>query len=118
LAAGRDPRVDALVTWSAIASIEARWTAEQIATWQRGETVHIPNARTGQEMPVGPGYWLDFVENREALDVLATASRLAVPWLIVHGAEDETVPVEDARTLSAAAGDNAELCIIEGGTHT
>ena len=28
-----------------------------------------------------------------------------------------TVPVSDARTLFAAA-DNAELCIVEGGSHT
>ncbi|HUE95972.1 MAG TPA: alpha/beta fold hydrolase, partial [Longimicrobiaceae bacterium] len=35
LAAGRDPRVNALVTWAAIASIEGRWNEEQIATWNR-----------------------------------------------------------------------------------
>jgi uncharacterized protein len=118
LAAAEDGRVDALVTWSAIASIEARWNAEQIATWQRGETVLIPNARTGQEMPVGPGYWLDVLANRERLDVLTAASRLRLPWLIVHGEQDETVPLTDAHTLFAAAGAHAELCLVAGGTHT
>lgn len=118
LAAERDPRVRALVTWNSIASIGSRWTSEEVGAWNRGETVYIQNSRTAQQMPVGPSYWRDIVENREALDILGSASRLTIPWLIVHGEEDETVPVSDGRTLFTAAGDNAELCLIQGGSHT
>ena len=118
LAAERDGRVRALVTWAAIASIGDRWSPDQIERWTSGETVHIPNSRTGQQMPIGPGYWRDIIENRRSLDVLGSASRLEIPWLIVHGDQDETVPVTDAQTLFAASADNAELCIVEGGSHT
>ena len=118
VAAEADPRVAALVTWSAISSFEGRWDSEQIAAWGRGETVEILNSRTGQRMPIGPGYWRDLLEHRDTLDVLAAASRLDRPWLIIHGEEDETVPDTDARTLFAAAGDRAELCLIQGGSHT
>ena len=45
----------------------------------------------------------DLERHREALDVAAAAGRVEAPWLIVHGEEDETVPVAEARDLYAAA---------------
>ncbi|HXX89827.1 MAG TPA: hypothetical protein VEI83_06370 [Acidimicrobiales bacterium] len=39
------------------------------------------------------------------------------PLLIVHGAEDESVPVSDARLLAEAAGASAELHILPGAGH-
>jgi uncharacterized protein len=117
LAAAEDPRVDALVTWAAIASIAERWTPEQIATWQAGGTVQIENARTKQMMPVGPAYWRDVEQSRDALDVPSAAARLAIPWLIVHGDADTSVPVDEGRRLFDAAGDTAELMVVEGADH-
>jgi uncharacterized protein len=117
IAAAEDGDVRALVTWGAISSVD-RWQQEHIERWEAGQNVAILNARTGQEMPMGPVFWRDILGNRERLDVLAHATRLTIPWLIVHGEADETVPVTDARTLFSAAGENAELCLIEGGTHT
>jgi dienelactone hydrolase len=118
LTASRDARVDALATWAAFASIEERWSEAQVAAWERGETIAIANARTGQEMPIRSSYWEDFVENRERLDLLAAAAATAVPWLIVHGAIDETVAVDNAHRLFAAASAKARLSIIPGGSHT
>lgn len=117
LVAAEDPRVDALVTWSAIASVD-RWTDEQIATWRGGDPVMITNSRTHQEMPVGPGYWEDLERNRTRLDIVRAAGRISVPWLIAHGEEDETVSPTDARALAAAAGPNATLLSVPGGSHT
>ncbi|HEX6909600.1 MAG TPA: alpha/beta fold hydrolase [Longimicrobium sp.] len=117
LAAAEDPRVDALVTWAAIASVGERWTPEQVAAWEAGRNVEIENARTRQPMPVGPVYWKDVQENRERLDVLAAAGRLTIPWLIVHGDADPSVPVDEGRRLFDAAGDTAELLMVEGADH-
>lgn len=117
IAAAEAPEVAALVTWSAISSVR-RSGPEEIAAWSAGRTVHVTNSRTGQEMPVGPQYWQDIVENEARLDILAAAARIRVPWLIAHGEEDETVPPDDARALFEAAGENAELLLIEDGSHT
>lgn len=116
LTAAGDARVKSLVTWAAISHVD-RWTPEQVATWKAGGTVEIENARTKQMMPVGPGYWRDLEENRDRLDVLAAAGRVTVPWLIVHGDADASVPVDEARELFEAAGDNAELLVVEGADH-
>jgi uncharacterized protein len=117
LVTAEDERVTALVTWNAIASVE-RWQEAQIAAWERGETVYIPNARTGQQMPLEPVYWRNLQLHRERLDILRAAERVAVPWLIVHGEADETVSVDDARRLHRAAGDRAELALIADAGHT
>lgn len=118
LAAEADARIDALVTWNAISSLENRWNEVQIGQWKAGETVHIQNSRTAQEMPISPAYWDDLIQHRERLDVLGAASRLEVPWLIVHGEADETVALSDAQTLFATGGENSEMCIVENGSHT
>jgi dienelactone hydrolase len=117
LAASVDVRVNALVTWAAFSSIEKRWTPEQIATWQTGGTVMVMNARTHQQMPVGPAYWDDFVHHRDRLDIEKAAGSLRIPWLIVHGDADETVDVEEARRLLDASGQRARLVLVEGGSH-
>lgn len=117
LAAADDPRVGALVTWAAIASIADRWTPEQVAAWEAGRNVEIENARTRQMMPVGPVYWQDVQANRERLDVPAAAARLSIPWLIVHGDADTSVPVDEGRRLFDAAGEDAELLVVEGADH-
>ena len=116
--AAEDPRVDALVTWAAVSDIPARWSAEQTAAWERGETVEIANQRTGQRMPVAPSYWRDVQMNRERLDILRAAGSLTIPWLIVHGEDDETVPAEEGRALFEAGGEETELLLVEGTGHT
>lgn len=116
LTAAQDPRVNALVTWAAIANVD-RWTPEQIAAWSAGGTVEIENARTKQMMPIGPGYWRDLDANRERLDILAAAARVTVPWLIVHGDADTSVPVDEGRQLFEAAGESTELLVVEGADH-
>jgi uncharacterized protein len=117
VAAAEDERVTALVTWAAIASMD-RWSAGQVAAWQRGETVYVQNSRTGQQMPIEPDYWRDLTANAERLDIRAAAERLAIPWLILHGEADETVPVREARVLRAAAGPGAELRVMSEVGHT
>jgi fermentation-respiration switch protein FrsA (DUF1100 family) len=117
LAAAEDGGIDALVTWNAIATVH-RWTEEQLARWRHGGTVEITNARTGEAMPIGPGFLRDLEENTERLDIRRAAGRLELPWLIVHGEADTSVPPDDARALWDMAGDNAELLLIEDADHT
>ena len=117
IAAAEDARIGALVTLAAIADIPSRWTETQISAWRRGEDVRVENARTKQQMPIGPDYWVDLQQNRERLDIAAAAARVAQPWLIVHGDGDTSVPVGDAHALFAAAGENAELMLVKGADH-
>jgi dienelactone hydrolase len=114
-----DARVRALVTWSAVGSV-ARWSPEEIAEWRSEGALQIANARTGQVLPLYTDA-LDDIEENEAssLNIAAAAAQITIPWLIVHGAEDETVPVREADALAKAnrRGDS-QLLRIEGAGHT
>ncbi|HET9150212.1 MAG TPA: alpha/beta fold hydrolase [Gemmatimonadales bacterium] len=91
LHAARDSRVRALVTWAAVADLD------------RAATAILDDA----ERQAG------------ALDVLAAAARITVPWLIVHGREDESVTFSHAeRLLAAHPGPGASLLALEHAGHT
>lgn len=110
-------RISALATWAAIART-LRWTAAEAAEWRAKGVAEILNSRTGQLLPLGTEL-LDEVEAQSGrLDILAAAGRVAVPWLIVHGTADETVPFAEGEALAGAAGDHATPLWIEGAGHT
>lgn len=76
-----------------------------------------PSSRTGQVLRVGRA-WLDAIEaDPVAHDPLVMAGRCRVPWLLVHGGDDPTVPAADADRLAAAAGGAAETVVIPGANH-
>lgn len=121
LLAAADPRlaqeVRALVTWSAIARLD-RWSAEEKERWRDEGEILVANARTGQQLPVGIGLLDDLERHGTELDPLAAAGRRTAPWLVVHGDEDESVPVAEGRRLAGAGGAAAELMVVEGAGHT
>lgn len=108
--------IDALITWAAVASFD-RWGDEVKEEWRREGRIHIPNARTGQDMPLDIGLLEDLERHRSRLDIQAAAQRIKMPWCIIHGTRDESVPVEEARKLHAVAA-SAELELIPGAGHT
>lgn len=49
--------------------------------------------------------------------VVERGAEIGVPWLLVHGTEDDVVPIKDSRDILAKAGDGAELFAIDGADH-
>jgi pimeloyl-ACP methyl ester carboxylesterase len=118
VAAGEDPRVVALVTWNAIAHVD-RWSEDQKEEWRRAGRMEILNTRTGQVMPVGVGLLEDAERNAERFDLERAAARLEVPYLIIHGEDDESVSIADGERLAAAApAEITRFERIKGGSHT
>ncbi len=118
LHAAADPRVGALVTWAAISTVE-RWTPAERAAWRAAGVTEVRNARTGQTLP----QYLDVLDDIERfaaeLDIEAAAGRIAVPWLIVHGGDDEAVALLEGERLAAAAPRfGSRFLAIDGAGHT
>lgn len=65
--------------------------------------------------PPTPDWFYDDLKSHEAADFIASVS--PVPLLIVHGGNDELVPVSQADALFEAAGDPKQLVILDGGEH-
>ena len=116
LKAGLRAQVRAVVTWAAISSVARYEGYSEI--WESGETVIIPNARTGQDMPLARNVLDDVRANRERLDVLASAANLTIPCAVIHGSEDQAVPFSDAEEIAGALGDYARVVRVKGAGHT
>jgi len=117
LQAARDERVRALVTWAATARFGRLWRPDQVSSWRRSGKLEVANQRTGDILPLYPDILDDLDRNATALDVGRAAANVRVPWLIAHGTADESVPVDDARSL-LAANSRAELLLLNGAGHT
>jgi dienelactone hydrolase len=102
LHAAADKRVRALVTWAAISNVE-RWPASQRSSWRAAGRTEIQNARTGQVLPLYTDVLDDIERNTARLDIEAAAARLTIPWLVIHGKEDESVGFAEAERLKAAS---------------
>ncbi|MEM6793464.1 MAG: alpha/beta fold hydrolase [Acidobacteriota bacterium] len=115
-------RLGALVTWSAVATFDRYGTGAR-EKWREDGALEIANARTGQSLQLGLELLEDVEKNGERLDLESAASRRRAPWLLVHGRRDETVPLEEAETLFAAAqrdraADSLALEVVDEGSHT
>ncbi|HEY9383540.1 MAG TPA: alpha/beta fold hydrolase [Gemmatimonadales bacterium] len=118
LAARESPRIRALVTWSAIATVR-RWTQGELARWRRDGFLSVLNTRTGEQLPLGPDTLHDIEKHAEGrLNIERAASELRIPWLLVHGAADESVPLAEAEALAAAAPPTTKTLFIAGAGHT
>jgi dienelactone hydrolase len=109
--------VGALVTLAAISRVR-RWSDAEERDWRTRGFREIVNTRTGQILRVGTALLDDVIAGEGGrLAILGATERLKAPWLIIHGAADMSVPVDDAHALADAAPD-ARLLIIEGASHT
>ncbi|MEM9596331.1 MAG: alpha/beta fold hydrolase [Acidobacteriota bacterium] len=111
-------RLRALVTWAALSSFDRYTTPDARAAWRRDGVIPIVNGRTGQELELGIELLEDVEQHAASLDLGAAAEAIEAPWLIVHGAADETVPPSEAHTLDRRASSLHELQIVKGGSHT
>jgi uncharacterized protein len=116
--ASLDPRLKCLVTWASPAAL-GRYSDEVLRQWKEDGRYNFVNARTKQDMFVNYAYLEDIQANRERYSLDLAVSQLTIPYLTVHGTTDESVAVDAARRLhSYMRTGQAELGLVEGGTHT
>jgi dienelactone hydrolase len=116
--ASLDARLKCLVTWASPAGL-GRYSDEVLRQWKENGHYNFVNARTKQNMFVNYAYLEDIQANRERYSLDLALSQLTIPYLTVHGTTDESVAVEAAHRLhSYAKTGQAELALVDGGTHT
>lgn len=112
-----DHRVKGLVTWSAIATFN-RWTDHQRAHWRSQGFLPLASHSTVSPLRLGIGLLNDLDQHAEMLNIEHAASRISVPWLIMHGKADVTVSPKEAEHLFASASKNiTELVLLDGVGH-
>jgi len=61
----------------------------------------------------------DIEQNAATLDIQAAAARIQVPWLLVHGSQDESVNYTEAALLHRASSQEATRILrVENAGHT
>lgn len=109
--------VSSLTTWASIADIEARFPkGKELEAWKKNGVYYVKNSRTHQEMPQAFSIYEDWQERKDLLDIKKHAESLKKPALHIHGANDETVSMDDAKQL--AKWTTGEYEIIPNATHT
>jgi len=116
LKAAEDPRVQKLVTWSAVSDFESRFP-EDLERFKREGVVYIPNARTNQNMPLYYQFVEDYFANEDRLHIPNRLAQISVPYLIIHGTNDEAVSTDSAAFLAEKCK-GALVSYIEGAGHT
>lgn len=115
--AKEDTRIAGLVTWAAVCNIYSRYTEDEMGDWKEKGVKYIYNGRTDQNMPLYYQLAEDVMENKKRFDIPEIVKSLDKPFLIIHGAEDETVVKAEAEILHTNTP-NSELEIISGTNHT
>ncbi len=97
--AERDPRIAALVLMAPAFQLAQRWRAqlgeEAWAVWQRTNALEVTDRTTGKPAHVP----FDFITDVLAID--QDFPDIRVPTLIVHGVNDDVVPVDHSRRFAA-----------------
>lgn len=116
--ASEDIRINKVITWAGVSDYESRFPeGEILELWKKNGVSYIENSRTMQKMPHYYQFYESFVENKERLHIKSAVENLKIPYLILHGTDDETVKLNEAKNLNLWSK-NSELYVVENGNHT
>lgn len=119
VAAAEYSEIQCLVTWSAVADYNQRWSKEMIADWEKKGTTGIKNSRTGQVLPLDKVVYDDALEIANRLMAIKRVQELYIPCMFIAGKSDETVPFSDSeRLFRKCPADDKEIRLIENAGHT
>ncbi|WP_290663001.1 MULTISPECIES: alpha/beta fold hydrolase [Ignavibacterium] len=99
LASASNDSVKALAVWASVAKLD-RYTERQKNEWRQKGFIEILNSRTNQMMRMNVALLEDIESNKDStLNIEKAVKNLNKPFLIIHGEQDLTVPVEEGKLL-------------------
>ncbi len=99
-----DARIKKLITWASVDHARTPWnklSSGEMSQWKAKGQFTRKNSRTNQDLPISYSLFEEYQEHKATLDVEQAARAIQVPWLIVHGDEDEAVFVKAAYELKS-----------------
>ncbi|MFI1744636.1 alpha/beta hydrolase family protein [Thalassobellus sediminis] len=91
-------------------------TTGDLKQWKKDGVKYVLNGRTKQQMPHYYQFYEDFIKNEERLTIKRAVSNLSIPHLIIHGTNDTSVLIDEAKNLHKW-NSNSQLKLIEGANH-
>lgn len=117
LRAAQDDRVKKCATWSSVSNLEQYLEMKDFRAWKEDGVHEIINRRTHQKMPIFFQFVEAFAQNASTLSLSQQFENISCPLLIVHGENDDVVPISEAHFIYTNIS-HAILLEIENGDHT
>ena len=118
LKANEDSRINKVISWAGVSDYGSRFpNGEVLELWEKHGVSYIENSRTKQQMPHYFQFYENFVANKERLHIKRAAENLKIPHLIIHGTDDETVKIKEAKNLHSWSK-FSKIYIIENANHS
>ena len=117
LKTAEDRRVDKVVSWASPSNFLNKFSSnEKLEKWKKMDVAYIYNGRTKQNMPMYFQFYENCKANTKRLNIQDAVSKMSIPHLVVHGSEDPTVSMTEAKAIKSWNA-NISLHIIQGANH-
>ncbi len=109
LRSAKDPRIKALVSLAGMVHTKA-FAEREFGMVKPGEGFMWDDTNC----PLSQKY----MDDMAALgSVVGEAAKIRVPWLLIHGTEDDVVPIQESREIFARANQPKEFIELKGANH-
>ena len=117
--ASEDKRIKGLVSWASVSNFKIRFSegSEEFLKWKEKGVKYVENKRTKQLMPHFYQFYLDFKKNEKRYNIKTAVENLKIPFLVVHGDNDNSVLPFEGSDLHSW-NKNSKFLNIENGNHT
>ena len=116
LRTAQDARINKAITWASVCDFETRFPKD-VSEWEARGVEYIYNGRTEQMMPLYFQLYTSFYEHKEVLDIPKFCLAIDQEVLVIHGANDSAVGIEESHEIIKRVK-NSKLEIIEKAGHT
>ncbi|WP_298531882.1 alpha/beta fold hydrolase [uncultured Algibacter sp.] len=115
--AEEDNRIKKVISLAGVCDYGKRTaTTGELESWKKDGVKYVLNERTKQQMPHYYQFYEDFIKNEERLTIKRAVCNLHIPYLIIHGDDDSSVLVDEAKQLHQW-NPESHLKIICGANH-
>lgn len=116
--ASENNKISKVVSWAGVSNFANRFPKkEALKQWEKEGVFYVINSRTKQQMPHYYQYYQDFKLNENRLNIKKAVEKLMIPYLIIHGTNDESVSVNEAYLLNKW-NSLSKLVLIKNTNHT
>ena len=100
LRANEDNRVKSVISLASVCDFGKRTsTIGDLEKWKKEGVKYVLNGRTKQKMPHYYQFYENYIQNKERLDIEKAVKNLEIPHLIIHGNNDTSILIDEAKRL-------------------
>jgi len=116
--ASENSSIKKVITWAGVSDFKERFNidSKEFKEWKKKGVTYVENSRTKQMMPHYFQFFEDFKKNETRFNIKSAVNKLKIPYLIIHGLDDKSVPSSNGTDLFSWNKNN-KMETIEGGDH-